>query len=106
MSLDLAGLRAYVFDRLARELTPELTYHSIEHTRDDVVPAALRLASELGLDRHSNALGDPGALLHDFGFVECRVGHEEVGARVAREVLPGFGFSADQVDCVVGIVMA
>ena len=35
----------YVLRRLSQELPANLYYHGIHHTRDDVVPAAIRLAN-------------------------------------------------------------
>lgn len=34
------------------------------------------------------------------------MGHEVVGARIASEVLPGFGYSEEQIQIVKGIIMA
>jgi uncharacterized protein len=103
---DLAGLRAYVVGRLERELPAALKYHCVAHTIDDVVPAAMRLASLRGLSARDAALLEAGALLHDVGFVERRDGHEQVGVRVAREVLPEVGFDAAEIDVVAGIIGA
>lgn len=105
-AVDLAGLRRYVVGRLERELSADLKYHCVAHTTDDVVPAAMRLASLRGLSHDDAALLEAGALLHDFGFVERREGHEQVSARVAQEILPEAGFDADQIDVVVGIIGA
>ena len=41
---DIEKVKQYILERLAHELSPALYYHSIAHTRDDVVPAAERLA--------------------------------------------------------------
>ena len=42
---DFKRARQYALERLERELPPTLIYHSLAHTRDDVVPAAERLAA-------------------------------------------------------------
>ncbi len=39
----------YARRRLERELSPGLTYHSLEHTRQDVVPAAQVFAAGEGI---------------------------------------------------------
>ena len=50
MSADYEQAKAYALGRLAGELSPHLTYHSLRHTRDDVLPAAVRLARATGVD--------------------------------------------------------
>src|SRR5690242_17751567 len=47
---DFARAHAYALARLERELSPALCYHSVAHTRDDVVVAAERLAALEGVD--------------------------------------------------------
>ena len=49
MSADYERAKQYALDRLASELSPWLTYHSLRHTRDDVLPAAIRLAHAAGV---------------------------------------------------------
>jgi len=97
---------AYALDRLAHELSPKLSFHSLTHTRDDVVPAALRLAAQLDIGGIDMRLLRTAACYHDIGFIERRDGHEEVSARIATAVLPNFGYSSEQVACVVGMIMA
>ena len=46
------------------------------------------------------------ALYHDVGFTEKDLDHENVGCRIARESLPGFGFSPEQVEKVCGMIQA
>jgi uncharacterized protein len=97
---------AYVLGRLERELSPDLHYHSLGHTRDDVLPAAMRLADLSQVSEHETLLLATGALFHDLGFIERRNGHEEISARIAAEVLPGFGFAPSDVAVVAGLIAA
>lgn len=105
-SLDVEQACAYALGRLAYELSPKLFFHSLTHTRDDVVPATLRLAAQLGLDGEEVVLLRTAAYYHDLGFIERRDGHEEVSARIAQEALPQFGYSPAQVASVVGMIRA
>lgn len=98
--------RHYVLGRLERELAPTLYYHNIAHTRDDVLPAAERLATLAGLGAEDRLLLCTAALFHDVGFVEMRQGHEQVSVRIAAAVLPDFGFAPAQVAAVCQIIMA
>jgi uncharacterized protein len=98
--------RAYALARLANDLPPGLCYHSLEHTRDDVVPAAERLADIEGVKGEALLLLRTAAYFHDLGFVEQRVDHEDAGVRIAREALPQFGYSAEQIEQIGGMIMA
>ncbi len=103
---DLQRARQYVLQRLERELSPALTYHSISHTRDEVVPAAERLAALEGVQGEDLVLLLTGAYFHDMGFIERRLNHEKASQRIARQVLPGFGYSPAQLGVVDRLIEA
>ncbi len=103
---DFKKARTYALDRLARELPPWLAYHTLAHTSETVIPAAERLAIMEGVSDYQRKLAATGAAFHDLGFVIQYAGHEAVGARIGREVLPGMGFSQEEVEIIAGIIMA
>jgi uncharacterized protein len=103
---NLQQAQEYVRNRLERELPPGLFYHRPAHTIQDVVPAAQRLAFGEGVDGEPLHLLQTAAWFHDIGFIETRAGHEAISARIASEVLPGFGYSPAQVEIVLGIIGA
>lgn len=103
--------------RLETRLPVYLYYHSAVHTMHDVVPAAKRLAKLEGVEGDNLLLLLTGAWFHDLGFIfingdttleyKLRVSqHEEASAAIASQVLPDFGYSAAEVDVVVGTIMA
>lgn len=98
--------RAYALQRLERELAPELTYHSLAHTRDDVAPATLRLSAIIGVSGEQRILLHTAAYFHDLGFVIQRADHELLSARIAAEMLPTFGYTPAQIEIVHGMIMA
>ena len=98
--------RLYALGRLERDLPDGLFYHSLAHTVSDVVPAAEFLAAREGIAGKALLQLRTAAWFHDVGFVELRVGHEAVGARLAGEVLPGFGYSQSDILTIQGIIMA
>jgi uncharacterized protein len=97
---------AYALDRLERELPSNLCYHSLQHTRDDVLPAVERLAAHEGVGGEAFLLLRTAAVYHDLGFVDSYSGHEAAGARIARAMLPQFGFSARQIKVITDIISA
>ena len=103
---NLEQAKQYAIGRLEKELAPSLTYHSLVHTTDDVVPATVRFTEGEGIQGEDLDLLLTAAWFHDLGFIEIRAGHEVVSARLASEVLPGFGYSPAQIETVKGIIMA
>jgi uncharacterized protein len=103
---DLRSAREYVYRRLQTELPSDLTYHGIHHTRDDVLPAAVRLAKLSGLNGTQLLLLRAAALYHDLGYVEQYCCNEEVAVRLARETLPRFGFEPEQIETIAHLIMA
>ena len=98
--------KQYALHRLEQELSPDLYYHGISHTRDDVVPAAERLAGMEEIRGESLHLLLTAAWFHDLGFVEQAPHHELISARIAVEVLPGFGYTDKQVEVVRWAILA
>lgn len=54
---DFEQAKLYAMQRLEAELPPQRVYHNVAHTRDDVVPAAERLAVMEGIS--GEALASP-----------------------------------------------
>jgi uncharacterized protein len=98
--------RRYAIKRLEHELSPALLYHGIAHTRDDVVPAVERLAGMEGIHGESLYLLLTAAWFHEIGYVEQAVHHELIGARIAMQVLPVFGYRQSEVETVRWAILA
>jgi uncharacterized protein len=103
---DFEGARDYALERLERELAPSLFYHSLAHTRDEVAPAAQRLAGLEGVAGEPRLLLLTAAYYHDIGFVKQRQDHEIVSVSIAEAALPAFGYQPAQIQIVRQIIMA
>lgn len=103
---DFERARAYALTRLAEELPETLIYHSLQHTRDEVAPAAERLALAEGVNGEDLLLLRTAAYFHDLGFIVRREEHEQAGAQIAAEALPAFGYSPRQIQAICGMIMA
>jgi uncharacterized protein len=104
--LDVEGAVAYALRRLAVELSPHLTYHSLAHTRDEVIPAATELAQLAGLSARETGLLRVGAAFHDLGYAERPEDHEVCSARIAAQVLPEFAFDSLTVEQIMSLILA
>lgn len=103
---DFERARSYALELLQRELPPPLYYHSVNHTLDDVLPAAEALAAMEGVNGEDLLLLRTAVLYHDIGFVEQAVNHEAIGARIAAEILPRFGYQPAHIRVIRGLIMA
>jgi uncharacterized protein len=102
---DYAAAYGYISGRLLNELSPDLYYHSFQHTIVDVLPAAERLAQMEGISDSERLLLQTAALYHDIGYVEAHERNEPIAARIANETLPGFGYSTDQIRTIHDLIM-
>ena len=96
---------AYALHRLAAELPADLTYHSLAHTRDEVLPAATELAQRAGLGARETALLRIAAAFHDVGYIERPDDHEICSVRILAQVLPVFGFDARSTEDAMSLVL-
>jgi uncharacterized protein len=103
---DFERAKQYVLGRLEKELPPDLYYHGIHHTRDDVLPAVERLARLEKLPADETLLLRTAALYHDTGYIEDYYNNEEIGLRIAYETLPYFGYRPADIEVIGQIIMA
>lgn len=102
---DFERAKHYALARLENELPASKTYHSLFHTRDDVVPAAEQFAEIEGIEGDELLCLRTAAYFHDLGHIEQSKDHEEISARIAREVLPQFGYTPQQIDLIDHLIM-
>ncbi len=95
----------YIVKRLKKELPTNLHYHDLRHTTD-VCAAVERLALMEGIEGDDIFLLKTAALYHDAGFVHQYSKNEDIGAALAREVLPRFGYTEDQIDKICSLIQA
>lgn len=103
--MDPQAARAFILEKLRRELPATRTYHSLEHTLD-VYASVVDIAEQEGVTGEGLDLLKIAALYHDAGFTVQDVDHEQAGCSIVRETLPRFGFTADQVERVCAMIMA
>lgn len=102
-SINYMKAERYIMKLLEKKLSPKLHYHSIAHTRD-VTKAAERIALMEGVRGEDLFLLQTAATYHDAGFVEQYEANEPIGVKMAREILPKYGYSEEQIDVVAGLI--
>jgi class 3 adenylate cyclase/ligand-binding sensor domain-containing protein/predicted metal-dependent HD superfamily phosphohydrolase len=94
-----------IVNKLKQELPNDLYYHGPHHTLD-VIDAAERIGKSEGLNEEEIMLIKLAALFHDSGFLNKYQNNEVEGAKFAKEFLPKYGFTDQQVDLVEGMILA
>jgi uncharacterized protein len=99
------AIKAFVVEKL-EQLSPDLTYHNLNHTLDVVIQSE-RIAKEEGVnDEHQLYLLKVAALYHDTGFLRTYGKHEEVSCSIFLEDAKLFGFSCGDCELITKLIMA
>jgi uncharacterized membrane-anchored protein YitT (DUF2179 family) len=103
MQVEAAG--SFIIAKLEKELPGYLSYHNVGHTHN-VLKHTLEIAASEGISGEDLDLLSTAALFHDAGFIEKYAGHEEVSCVMAKQFLPQFDYTDEQVEEICGIIMA
>lgn len=96
-SINYYKAERHIMKILEKKLSPKLHYHSIAHTKD-VCRAVERIALMEGVTDEGLFLLKSAATYHDAGFVESYDKNEPVGARMAGEILPKYGYTDEHIE--------
>ncbi|RZJ64512.1 MAG: HD domain-containing protein [Flavobacterium sp.] len=94
-----------ILDRLENDLPSYLHYHTIAHTLD-VYECSKRIGMQEGISPQEMRLLLTAAIYHDSGYIYLTNGHEEKSCEIAREILPKFSYSSEEIDVVCGMIQA
>lgn len=97
--------KAFILEKLERELSPQLTYHGMHHTLD-VLNITIELSKMENVTSYEGMLLQTAALFHDSGFTINNKNHEELGCQIAKQNLPGYDFSDREIERICGMIMA
>jgi uncharacterized protein len=95
----------FIKNKLKKELPANYTYHNIDHTTD-VYKAAEKIGKLENISANDMKLLLTAALYHDAGFLKYNKGHEEESCRIAETVLPGFEYTANEIDIICSMIRA
>ncbi|CAN5558332.1 hypothetical protein BH11BAC3_BH11BAC3_12730 [soil metagenome] len=103
---NLKAIRNHIIILLTEGLSKDLTYHDLQHTLD-VTAQCMEIARDEQIQ--SPAVLEEleiACLYHDIGFIYVYKDHEEKGCEIAREQLPGFGLTAENINNICALIMA
>lgn len=102
-SINYYKAERHIMKVLEKGLSTKLHYHSIEHTKD-VVKAVERIALSEGVTDEGLFLLKSAATYHDAGFVEQYEKNEPIGARLAEEILPKYGYTEQHIETIKELI--
>jgi adenylate cyclase len=103
--IQFTDIQEIILDKLERELPGYLFYHNVKHTVDVVTEVELIGWGEGCSDEEILLLKTAG-LFHDAGHTVTYDGHEFQGTLIAREMLPGFNYTPEQIERICEIIMS
>jgi uncharacterized protein len=102
---DFKNAEIYILERLQNELAETLFYHGYHHTLD-VMDAAMKIADAEDISPEEKNLLRIAVAFHDAGFIYMYKDHEQKGCEMAKENLPSFGFTDEQLEIICQMIMA
>ena len=103
--IQFTDIQEIILDKLEKELPDYLYYHNVKHTVDVVTEVELIGWGEGCTDEEILLLKTAG-LFHDAGHIIAYDNHEFYGTELAREMLPKFNYSPQQIECICSMIMA
>lgn len=100
-----ADLQEIILDKLEKELPDYLYYHNYKHTIDVVNQAELIGYGEKVSDEEILLL-KTAALFHDSGHIISYQNHEYYSCQIAREILPKYNYTDEQIEKICELIMA
>ncbi len=104
-NIEFKKVKSFILKKLKKELPRNLTYHSAGHIKD-VFISAKRLAKMEGVSGEDLTLLLTAVLFHDSGFLWQQYEHEKVSCEIAKEYLPAYGYTDEQIERICGMIMA
>jgi adenylate cyclase len=103
--IQFTDIQEIILDKLEKELPDYLFYHNVKHTVDVVTEVELIGWGEGCSDEEILLLKTAG-LFHDSGHTIAYDNHEFYGTVFAREMLPKYDYSPEQIERICSIIMA
>jgi len=103
--IQFTDIQEIMLDKLEKELPGYLYYHNVKHTVDVVTEVELIGWGEGCTDEEILLLKTAG-LFHDAGHTIVYDNHEYYSAQMAREMLPKYNYTPEQIERICSVIMA
>lgn len=102
-SINYYKAERHIMRLLEKHLSKTLHYHSIGHSTD-VVKAVEKIALSENVTDEGLFLLKSAATYHDAGFIEEYDNNEPIGARLAGEILPKYGYTDEHINKIKNLI--
>lgn len=102
-SINYYKAERHIMRLLEKHLPKTLHYHSVSHSTD-VVKAVEKIALSENVTDECLFLLKSAATYHDAGFVEEYDNNEPIGARLAGEILPKYGYTDEHINKIKDLI--
>ena len=103
--VQFTDIQEIILEKLETGLPPWLYYHNVKHTVDVVTEVELIGWAE-GLTDEEILLLKTAGLFHDAGHIIGYDNHEHHGTVMAREFLPAYSYTEEEINRICDIIMA
>jgi adenylate cyclase len=103
--IQFTDIQEIILDKLEKELPDYLYYHNVKHTVDVVTEVELIGWGEGCTDEEILLLKTAG-LFHDAGHTIVYDNHEYYSTQLAREMLPKYNYSPEQIEQICSVIMS
>ena len=101
--MQFENVYSFLFKKLEEELPDYLYYHNASHTQR-VIDAVVKLSQSENVTGGDLLILKTAALFHDAGFIETYSGHEDISIKMAKQWLPQFDYSSEQIEQIVQLI--
>ncbi|MFA6104483.1 MAG: HD domain-containing protein [Victivallaceae bacterium] len=103
--MDYARVEKFILDMLKKKLSDKLYYHNVLHTRE-TIKAVEDFSRAEGLPEEEITILKTAALFHDSGYLRMPVDNERIGTEIAREILPEYDYTPEQIEKICRLILA
>ena len=103
--IQFTDIQEIILDKLEMDLPGYLFYHNVKHTVDVVTEVELIGWAE-GCSDEEILLLKTAALYHDVGHTIAYDNHEFYGTQIARQMLPQYNYTSEQIDRICSLIMS
>ncbi len=101
----IKDVQEYVLDLLSKNLSDDITYHSIQHTKE-VVRSVNEIAEEEKFNSDEVEIVNIAAWFHDVGYTVNALEHEKYGASMCKTFLQKLDYPEERIDLIEGCILA
>ena len=99
------SLEDVILTKLEKGLDKRLYYHNVKHTIDVINQVEILGIGE-GVSEEEMIILKTAALFHDLGHTISFVDHEEQGIIFAKDILPDYNYSKEQIEIISELIYA